>query len=372
MKNLMIVFGGKSVEHDISIITGVQIVNACKGLGYNLYPVYIDRENKWRYVANNPVAKDFLKANQFKPIQFMVGEKSLYYIGKFHRLKKLADIDFALLCLHGRSGEDGSIPALMDLSNIPYSSSNAISCGIAMDKCYMKDIFKANDIQSLPYIKVNKCEYEKNKDTILINLQSLLGSNLIIKPSNLGSSIGIAIAKNENELIKAIDFAFQFDNKLIIEKRLNNFVEVNVSVCHDKNNNIVASKCEYPTLKADLLTFEDKYMRKEKVGNKLSKSYEQTHLLDIDFENQAQSIAKEIYKIFDANGVVRIDFLYDKNENILYANEINSIPGSLAINLWLKSGVSYATTINNLIANGIKTHKEKNALILDFQSSVLT
>lgn len=373
MKNIMIVFGGKSVEHDISIITGVQITHACKGLGYQIFPIYIDKENRWHLASDETSIKDYATNNidKLKPIRWIVGDTSLYYESKFHRLKKIAKIDFAILCNHGISGEDGSLPSLMELSNIPYSSSNLASCALAMDKCFMKDIFKANHIDNLPYIKVNRCEYEQDKNSIIDKITNELGESTIIKPANLGSSIGISTAKDLAQLEKAIDFGFQFDNKLLIEKRLNDFIEVNVSVCRDKNSNIVASICEYPTIKADLLTFEDKYMQKENNKNKLSKDYEIKHLLPLGIESQAQNIAKNIYAIFDASGIVRIDFLYDNVENILYANEINTIPGSLAINLWLKSGVSYASTIKNLIANGIKKHEEKNALILDFQSSVL-
>lgn len=374
MENLMIVFGGKSVEHDISIITGVQITNACYGLGYNLLPVYIDRNNAWFYMPNLPKIenfKDIKNKTTFKKVFIMPGDKGLYFKSRLGRIKKQCDIDFALLCNHGRCGEDGALPVLMEMCDIPYSSSNGNSCAIAMDKGYMKDIFVANAVPTLPYQKIENSEDISYKE-LYKNMSGKLGANLIIKPANLGSSIGINTAKNKKTFEFALKTAFNFDNKVVIEPKLDDFIELNVSVRKDTERKIIYSRCEYPKISNSILSFEDKYMSKEKQGYSKNKfALDLPHLLPKELEKQAQNWAVKIYKIFDAEGIVRIDFLYDKNAEKIYANEINTIPGSLSLNLWLKSGFSNASVIKSLIKNGLKKYQKEKQLIKTFESNVL-
>lgn len=374
MENLMIVFGGKSVEHDISIITGVQISNACLELGYQIFPIYIDRSNQWYYISNLPKIENFknLKDKKiFKKVFVISGDNGLYYKSHLGKIKRIANIDFALLCNHGNCGEDGCLPAVMKLCNIPYSSSDNGACAIAMDKCYMKDIFVANSISTLPYEKII---YDKNliNENYYEKLKEKLGNEFIIKPAHLGSSIGINIAKDYKSFEFAMQTAFEYDNKVLVETKLNDFIELNVAVRKNLEGEIVCSQCEYPKMSKNILSFDDKYMSKTKQGfskNKFDSNF--VHLLSNDLEEKAQELAIKTYKLFDAEGTVRIDFLYDKVDKVIYVNEINTIPGSLSLNLWLKSGFSNASVIRSLIKNGLKRYEKEKNIIKTFDSNVL-
>ena len=381
MENIMVVFGGKSVEHDISIITGVQIANVCAGLGFNVLSVYIDKNHNWFLHKGFPEIKDFKKIDKkiFTQVMWISGQNKLYTKESFSRLKELYKIDFTLICTHGKNGEDGYLAGLMENSFVPYSSSNLISSGVSLDKQFMKNIFTANNISTVPYICVHKQDYIKNKNNTINNINDTFLNSTIIKPACLGSSIGISKATGKEELKQALDLAFTFDSKVVVEQCLSDFIEVNCSVMKDKENNIIASNCEYPNKNSSLFSFNDKYinsnlkMEQSQKLNKYSKldSTEQVHLLSEETEKQVKDLAKQIYTTFDAGGIVRIDFMFDNQTQALYANEINSIPGSLSINLWLQSGQSYSSTIKSLIRSGKENFLQNQKLTTHFSSSVL-
>ncbi len=261
-KNIIVLFGGKSVEHDISLLTANMCLNAIDEEKYNVYPIHVDKNNVWFYEKDfkNKITKQNKKVEVFlKP-----GSDNLYIKNKFS-VKKLVKVDCAILCHHGVNGEDGTIQSVLQLCGIPYSSSSVLSSSITMDKVIMKLLFKQFNFNVVDYDYFTKQEYFQNKEQILNRLELILDYPLIIKPASLGSSIGIKVVYNQEELINAIDFAFTFDNKILVEKALTNFKEINCAVLGYKNN-ITVSSLEQPLTIKEILTFEDKYINPNKKG----------------------------------------------------------------------------------------------------------
>lgn len=361
MKNIIVLCGGKSSERDISLITANLVLNAIDEKKYKVFPIVVDENNKWHYIKN---FKNNINQNTNNEIVYIkIGEKGLYKKNRFS-LKKICDVDCAILCHHGLNGEDGTIQGLLELCDIPYTSSKVLSSSITMDKVFMKLLFKSFGFNVLPYEYFNKTEYEINNEKIIKKIIKNLGFPLIVKPANLGSSIGISIAKNKEELLKSINVAFEYDNKLLIEKALNNFKEINCAVI-GYNDDIIVSSLEEPISWKEFLTFDEKYINSNKKCN--SRIYPAK--LDIKIEKEIKKISYNIFKKFELSGVVRIDFLVKDNE--VFVNEVNSIPGSLAYYLFEKENLCFSEIIDKLIDIAILKNKENNNKTFAFKSDVL-
>lgn len=361
MKNIIVLFGGKSAEHDISLITANLVLNAIDEEKYKVYPIYIDKENHWFYSKNfkNNINKNFEKTEIF----LKMGEQTLFKKTAFG-LKKLVKVDCAILCNHGLNGEDGTIQSVLELCSIPYSSPSPLSSAICMDKVVMKFLLEKFEFNVCPYVYFNKNEFENNKEEIFEKINSKLGFPVIVKPANLGSSIGISIAKNFEELEKSVDVAVCFDNKILVEKALINFQEINCA-CIGHKNEVIISSLEEPISYKDFLTFDEKYISKNKSN---SKRVYPAKISDT-IKQEIQQTSKEIFEKFDLSGVVRIDFMVC--DYIVYVNEINTIPGSLAYYLFEKENLSFGDVIDKLIDCANKKFDEKQHLTYCFESNVL-
>ena len=320
MKKVAIFFGGKSTEHDISILSANLVINVLKN-DFDVVPVYIDKNNDF-YTGEMEDIKVFknFDAKNFKKITFI---KNAIYVLKGKKAKFYKNIDIAIPVMHGKNGEDGTLQGLFELMNIPYTQSGVLASALTLDKVYFKMMLNQIEIPNIEgyYVDVGD-DYKLNM------IVEKLKFPLIVKPSNLGSSIGITKVNNINELDNAIQLGFMFDNRLLIEKCLENFYEYNISVF--KINDIIdTSLIEQPLSKKDILTFQDKYK------NKCGKGMEGLDRIfpaeiDIHLENKIRSYAIEVYRVLNLSGIVRIDFIYDKENNEVYVNEVNSIPGSMA------------------------------------------
>ena len=362
MENVIVLFGGKSCEHDISLITANLVLNAIDEKKYKVYPIFIDKENKWYFVKDfkNNLNKTVKKEEVF--LKF--GEKSLY---KKHGLitKKFIDIDSAILCNHGLNGEDGTVQGVLELCDIPYSSSSVLSSSITMDKVIMKLLFKEFGFNVVDYTYFTSKDYEKNSEKVVLEIENKLNYPVIIKPSNLGSSIGISIAKNREELINSISVALSFDNKILVEKAITNFKEINCA-CLGFDDEIIVSSLEEPVSWKEFLTFDDKYLN----GDKKSENRIYPAKIEEEVTKKIQETAKQIFQKFELSGVVRIDFMVC--ENLFFVNEINSIPGSLAYYLFEKENLSFTEVIDKLIYFAKKKHNKKTALVYSYKSDVLS
>lgn len=367
-KNLVLIFGGVSPEHDISIITAMQVFSVLKD-DYNILLIYINKDGQW-YNLPNDTNISFFPIRCYKKLKIVsiLPNAKYLYLKKLNRFVKYKIIDVAINCMHGINGEDGSIASIFQLNNIPYVNSSILGSSIACDKVVFKLVVNGLNIKSVDSFAIYKSSFFKNKAK---NIKHILGSinfPLIIKPSKLGSSIGIKICHNENELIENIRFCFQFDEKLLIEKYLSEIREINIAILKNENE-LVLSELEEPIKTNEILSFEEKYLSQDKLGMQaLTRKLPAD--IDLKIKNKIESYAKKIYKALDLNGVGRFDFIIDKN-NEVYINELNVIPGSYAYYLFEAKNIDFKQSLEMQISQSLLNQYESNLIIKTFNSSVL-
>ena len=274
-KNILVFFGGKSFEHDISIITAVMMIKNYKHGKYNLLPVYISKNNEWFFYSKNEIDvklfKDFensYKAKGFIPAYFKNGVNALFFKSKL--FEKKIEVYGALNCCHGGIGEDGNLSSFMKVCNIPLSTGNSVSMGLCMDKYVSKLAFDGLKIKNLPYVMMEKDFDEMKKKEAILSIRKI-GFPVIIKPASLGSSIGISLAYNEEELHSGLALAFEFDSRVIIEKAvIDQMKEYNVACLRSKDK-ILVSEADEAVKSDEILSFKDKYIGNDIVKDKTGK-----------------------------------------------------------------------------------------------------
>ena len=402
MKNLVVIFGGKSTEHDISILSCMQVFENLDSSKYNIIPIYITKEGKWLYgkkLSNLQTFKNFTEKG-LKEVSILPSSNYLY-IKKFGGFKKYLKVDCALLVMHGLHGEDGTIQGLLELSNIAYTSCGVMASSIGMSKLMQKIVFTGLEIPVVPYFTLTKLEYEKVKK---FKLDSLMFP-VVVKPDKLGSSIGISYCKNITQLRKALDLAFKFDDIVVVEKGIKRLKEINISVMGDSEN-IKTSITEEPISSNHILTFVDKYMSGVKSSKNSKIVKKDDKILNLSIKNdeklkklsgspklnqngmqnlsrivpakisdkiikQVEEYAKIIFKTLNCKGVIRIDYIYDLKDKKLYVNEVNIIPGSLAYYLWEYNGLSFKQELVNIIDIAIKDNLKNSQKTFVFESNVI-
>ncbi|MDD4027079.1 MAG: D-alanine--D-alanine ligase [Candidatus Shapirobacteria bacterium] len=372
---VLVIFGGRSVEHEISIITACQAINNFDKKKYNIVPVYIDKNNTW--LTGKPLTNiDSFKKKEISKLGGIYKCKLLpvvfdnkYFLEvKFPFYVKKIEFDIAFPIIHGTNGEDGTIQGMFEFMNIPYVGCGVLSSAVGMDKVAQKIIFEKEKINIIPFKYFWIYDWENNKKMILDRVEKLKYP-FCVKPSNLGSSVGISIAKNRRELIYAIEVASKFDRKIIVEKALIDMKEINCSVTGFEST-VLVSVCEQPIKTEKILSYEDKYIKGRKT--KGSKNFSKLIPAPISesLRKQVQEWAKKAFTSLGGSGVSRIDFMYDNKTKKLFLNEINTIPGSLSFYLWEKSGLSYTKLLDKLVNWGLKKHKIKNDILFTYESNV--
>lgn len=362
--NIALFFGGKSCEHDISIITAYQLMGNISNK-HKLNCVYVDGNGNW-LLANNLSFEEISSGNhkKLKSLTVLPNDNRLYIV-KGKRIKELCKIDAALLAFHGMNGEDGKIQGLLGLSNIPYTGCDVCSSAITMDKATTKKLLKSQKMPTIRGIVVKKEEYLADFDKVSMRIAKSVGKRLILKPCNLGSSIGISVCENKEQLKNGFDVAFMFDERCIVEVALKDFYELNCSVCR-LNGIVTASLLEKPMSWEKFLTFDEKYRSRQtkNISNLRQFPYKYEH------EEEIREMAKSIYETFNCSGVVRIDFLIDNLSSKYYVNEINSIPGSFAYYLW-DGVVTFSQLIDNCIDEAITNFNKQQKIKYAYYSDVL-
>lgn len=349
MKNIIIIFGGISCEHDISIITALSAYNAVASED-NYILVYM--KNGLFYIGDK--LKDI---NTY--INFDIKSVKEVFFKKEHLIyknfwKKPLKIDCALMCNHGGEGENGSLSGFFEVNNIPYTASSVLGSSVCMDKVFTKLLLEKCKMPVVSYRIFHRNDsIEKIEE---------LDYPIIIKPANLGSSVGIAYANNRDELIAGIDFALQFDEKLLIESALVNFEEYNCAALQG-NDEIIVSEIERPVFNKEYLNFYDKYVSSKDIKRELNPD------IDKKIRDRILKTTADIYSLLELKGIVRIDYLYCNNK--LYVNEVNTIPGSLAFYLFKAKNYEFKEIIKLSIETAISTFNRKQLLIRDFSSTVL-
>lgn len=358
--NILVLFGGKSSEHDISVITALQAINAIDKVKYNVIPVYVTREGKWLTGEKLLFKETYLNFNEknFKEVSLNFC-KSEIEIKKV--ISKKIKVDCALLCLHGLNGEDGTVQGALELANIPYTSSNVLGSSVCMDKIIMKDIFKANNMSIVDYVWFTREEFEANEDEILDKIYSKIDYPYIVKPCSLGSSIGISKCECEDDLIYAIEVACKYDSRIIVEKAVENLREINCA-CIGYGNKVRTSMLEEPVSWNKFLSFKDKYLSFSKSATRGEPNLEE------DIKEKIKETAVKAFISTCQSGVVRIDFLLDSLSGELFINEINTIPGSLANYLFPER---FGKLIDELITLAIKRENDKKKNNFSYKSAAL-
>ncbi|MDE6614520.1 MAG: D-alanine--D-alanine ligase, partial [Clostridia bacterium] len=353
MKNLVVIYGGNSCEKDISIITALQAINAVDKTKYKVYPIF------WSdgfYILEN-YNKIETYSSMTKPTgKQVVFNKNALFTLKKTRLKKLADVDCALLCTHGGMGENGSLQGFLDVNDIPYTSPSVLASSVGRDKAVCKMICKRLSLPTLPYGTVFENESKENLEKIIARI----GFPMIVKPAKQGSSIGISICKTREELKENLKVAFVYDKKVVIEKALTDFKEINCA-CIKRNDKIYPSTLEEPVGWQEFLTFEDKYMSG---GGKVTKTSAKRIFPAELSENESkkvQNMTAKLYAALECKGIIRCDFLLDKASGEIYLNEINTVPGSLAGYLYEDRDLGLKDIIEIIVEEAIKDAKSQRS-----------
>lgn len=373
--NIAVLFGHLSCEHDISIITACQAMRNLDKNKYNIIPIYITKDNK--YITDEKLLLISNYPNNIKGTEvcFLPNSKYLYKKNMFG-LKKYKQIDVALFCFHGHLGEDGAMQGLFELNDIPYTSTDIIGSVCGSNKIIFKEILKGIDVPQVSSIWVRDSEFYLRKEKLLKYIIKKLNLPVIVKPNTLGSSIGITVANNEYELSNSLSLAFELDERVLIEKFVSDFKEINIATLFD-GSKYIFSDLEEAIKNDKILTFENKYIGGSKTKNADKKIVPtQTYLngnlkakLTRSQNFKIKMYTKKVYDILNLKGVVRFDYIVTNSD--IYLNEINTIPGSLANYLFKNKGLNYSKLLDELINSAIVNNSKKQNYIHTFNSSVL-
>lgn len=363
MKNIAVFFGGVANEHDISVLTGVFVLNALDKKNFNPIAVYIHTDGRF-FTGKALENIDFFKNPDVKKLKEVVllNSHPVLYYKKSSKLKKYCQIDCAVNALHGTNGEDGTLFALTKINKIPLVGSDMFASSLSMDKVKSKMII--TDIPQADYVFLNRKEFYGDVSVALSKVTNKLEFPVIVKPSLSGSSIGISKAEDINGLKKALNTAFNYGSQVICEQYLQGFCDVNCAVCSFLDN-VLISETEKPESLNDILTFDDKYM-----GSKQGIKREFPAKISKKATKLIKEYSKKIYVDYGFTGIIRIDYLV-KGEKI-YLNEINSIPGSLAYYLFCETVSDFSALLTELIYQSVADFKEKYESVKIFTSSVLS
>lgn len=390
-------FGGKSVEHEISVITMSQAISSLNPDKYEIVPIYISKQGVMY------TGEDLLDLYSFKDMDVLLkrcykvcvvndgkGVKVMRCPAPFIGRRVLNTIDVAFPIVHGTNVEDGTMAGFLNLLDIPYVGPDIMASSIGMDKILMKKVLKESGLPVVDYVSFFSMEYIKDEEKIQKEIKEKLRFPVIVKPGNLGSSVGIKKANNESELVEAIEFAMEFSDRIIVENAVENLKEINCSVI----GNIVDSEtsvCEEPFFSDEILSYADKYMGGSKsnkgvgikggakgiagakAGGKGMAVSDKKLPADISDEkrDEIQKLTKETFKVLGCSGVARVDFLMDKKTENVYVNEINTIPGALSYYLWEATGKSFEKELDELIDIALKRHREREKLTFSYNQNIL-
>ncbi len=369
MKKVGIIIGGPSVEHEVSIITGLQIYDNIDKKKFDPSIIYIDEKGQWHIgdiLSNIETYKKKKDRDLDRVIPWFDPNHPAKLIltaetsgkGKlFSKKKEPVFLDVIIPAGHGTMMEDGALQGFLEMCNVPYCFSDMKSSAIGMDKVCMKQIFQAYHMPIVPYQWFYRSEFENNQEIVLEKIEAL-GYPLMVKPANLGSSIGINKANDKQEVLKWIEVAGHYDKKIIVEKYIEDPREINCSVLGFEKD-IQASLCEEPIGWEEFLKFEDKYLNKN--GPKSDKAGQNKRKIPANLEQEQarkiQEMAKKAFESIEAAGVARVDFLISHDQ--IFVNEINTVPGSAAFYLWEPSGMPFMELISNLIEIAERRHQQK-------------
>ena len=380
MKTTMAVFFGcRSVEHEVSVISAVQAMNAIDRKKYEVIPVYVTKEGE---MFTSPLLFDIesFKGNldelvkKCEQVTFIrLKNKTVMRSFASGLFKKCRDtvIDLAFPIVHGTNCEDGTMAGYFEFLNLPYISCDIISAAVGMDKAVFKSVLKSAGLPVLDCMTFRSREYSADKEHFIREIGEKIGYPLIIKPANLGSSVGITKVNSESELESAISLAASFAEKILAERAIENLREINCSVLGDADS-CIASVCEEPFMHDEILSYADKYEGNSKSKGMASLGRKIPADISEELSEKIRGLSVDIMKATGSSGVVRIDYLLDSESGEVFANEINTIPGSLAFYLWEASGIKYTELIDRLCDIAFKRQRNRDNLTFTIKTNILS
>ena len=378
-----VIFGGRSVEHEVSVISALQAVQNLDISKYEPVPVYLTKDNDL-YTGGNTgnieAYKDIPALLRSAQRVVPVKEKGRFLLVPYpHKAfgMKPVELDVMLPVVHGTNVEDGALMGFLKTWGIPFAGCDVTAAAVGMDKYIQKTVFMDNDIPVLPCRRYTTKDY-KDIESLIKDIEDRLGYPVIVKPVNSGSSVGISVAHDKEGLIRSLDNAYTFANVILVEHAITELQEINCSVVGDLDE-AEASLCEEPHHTDEILSYEDKYMSGGKSsktggGSKGMASVQRTIPAPISDEmtKRIQSLAVRAFQSLGCNGVVRFDFMIDRSDGSLYLNEINTIPGSLSFYLWEPAGLPYSKLLDRLIDLAIKRRRDEDRVTFSFETNILS
>lgn len=362
MKKLAVFFGGITVEHEVSVITGLQLIKNVDQSKYKVIPVYIDKSGNWWSGEKAKDVNNYRELDLYKPQGFEKFSLSLE--------PKSNDIDAAILCFHGQYGEAGNVQGALELAQIPYQGPAVTSSALNFDKIFTRLVLKAEGISQTEFIWFTKADWESDQPLVEEKV-SQLSYPVFVKPANGGSTIGIQRVTQAEDLVKVINEVLQYDTRILVEAEVTDCIEVNVSVV-GLDGKTQASVPEQPIKSEEFLSFADKY---ERGGGKKSGMASATRRIPAPISSsltkKLQDKAQEIFHIMDCSGVVRIDFFVNPSTEQVFVTEVNTIPGSMSYYLWEATGVKYPELVDKLVEVAEEKFDRKKNLIQSFETNIL-
>lgn len=374
-----VLFGGRSVEHEVAIISGVQAMRYLDADKYEIFPVYLGKEGEMLF------SPDFLDINTFKHrslsslreaypsviLTSIRGVATLVEVKKDCRKgKTISPIDVVLPVVHGTNCEDGTVQGWLELLNVPYAGCGVMSSALGMDKDLFKRVLQSAGLPTLPHLAFTGKDWTEDTEGWIAKIEENFGYPVIVKPANLGSSVGIGKAHDRAGLIDAVDLASSFAPKLLVERAVTQLREINCSVLGDSDE-CRASACEEPFTNDDILSYQEKYLSSGSSKGMTSLKRKLPADIPAEMTKRIQEISCQVFRLIGASGVVRIDYLIDGKDNTVYVNEINTIPGSLSFYLWEATGLKYSQLLDTLIELALKRAREKQRLMFTYESNIL-
>ena len=379
MINIGVFFGGTSVEHEVSVITAQQAIAQLRKIpGYQVVPIYISKKNRWytgEYLLEIEHFKDLNKVIESATrVHLVKGERNAFLL--HDPIKKSGNpvvdhIDVAFPIIHGTGGEDGSLQGLLEHLDIPYVGCNVLAASMTMDKIASKLFLQSSGIRVVEGEWFYSHHWLSFQNDIVNDIESKLHYPMIVKPADIGSSVGVKSAKNRAELIEAIEFARHFSSRILVERMLVGMREINISVLGDSEK-LELSVCEEPLTSSDFLTYEDKYVNEgQSKGMSSSKRQIPANLTE-SIKKEIEHMAAEAFIALDCAGVTRIDFMIEKGTEQPYINEFNTVPGSLAFYLWEASGKSFQKMLEEMIDAAYRSYRRKESIIRSNDINILS
>ncbi len=375
--NIAVFFGGRSTEHEISVISANQAMAAMDSDKYNVIPVYITKDGRWftgealTDVKNYRNTAELLKQCTQVYMRPIYGDYNLYKAErKMFGSDVFAKLDAVIPVLHGSNGEDGIFEGVLETIGIPYAGCGTLASANGMDKITMKMILASDGIPVVDYVWFTDKQWFARRDELIAKIESKLGYPVIVKPANLGSSVGIGRADNREELLSKVDDARRYSARIIVEDLVENLQEINCAVLGDCDE-YRTSVLEEPIKSGEILSYTDKYMggTKDNRGMHASKKRIPADLPKEETE-RIQFLAGETFRVLSCHGVSRVDVMVDAKTRDIYVNEINTIPGSLSFYLWEAAGLKFDELMDELVRLAFKRKRDQGSKTVSYDSNI--